>query len=85
MCGNAKEDNTALPSGENSVCGYGCSDHASFNREGYVSAFPFEARFGTQNPNIHTIRDTEDKCDRDYMGQMARLAASYVVEMSFVQ
>jgi leucyl aminopeptidase len=65
-----------------SVCGYGCSDHASFNRQGYRAAFPFEAVFGQHNPHIHTIRDTWDKCDRSYMGEFAKLAVAYAVEMA---
>jgi leucyl aminopeptidase len=65
----------------NSVCGYGCSDHASFFRQGFRAAFPFEAVFGQHNPHIHTNRDTWDKCDRSYMGEFAKLALAYVVEM----
>jgi len=65
-----------------SVCGYGCSDHASFNRQGYPSAFPFEAVFGQHNPHIHTNRDTSDKCDRQYMGEFAKLAIAFAVELA---
>ncbi len=38
-------------------CGYGCSDHASWANNGYDAAFPFEAEFGEDNPNIHTAGD----------------------------
>lgn len=38
-------------------CGYGCSDHASWAANGYDAAFPFEAAFGEDNPNIHTSQD----------------------------
>lgn len=39
------------------VCGYACSDHASWYRQGYPSVFPFEAPFDRYNNNIHTPRD----------------------------
>jgi len=40
-----------------STCGYACSDHASFYRNNYRAAFPFETAFSRSNPNIHTVRD----------------------------
>ncbi|MGE0632850.1 MAG: M28 family peptidase [Pseudobdellovibrionaceae bacterium] len=38
-------------------CGYGCSDHASWYRQGYATLMPFEATSETMNRNIHTPRD----------------------------
>ncbi|WP_413568990.1 M20/M25/M40 family metallo-hydrolase [Bdellovibrio sp. HCB117] len=38
-------------------CGYGCSDHASWNRQGYPALMPFEATFRNSNQNIHTAKD----------------------------
>lgn len=38
-------------------CGYGCSDHASWNRQGYPALMPFEATFRGSNQNIHTSND----------------------------
>jgi leucyl aminopeptidase len=38
-------------------CGYGCSDHASWYKNGYPSVMPFEATFKQSNQNIHTARD----------------------------
>ncbi len=43
-----------------SKCGYGCSDHASWNRQGYNAVIPFEATMGNDNKNIHTTRDVID-------------------------
>ncbi|KAB5590819.1 hypothetical protein CTheo_5751 [Ceratobasidium theobromae] len=40
------------------TCGYSCSDHASWNRQGYPAAFPFETTFGNDNPYIHSSSDT---------------------------
>lgn len=38
-------------------CGYGCSDHASWNRQGFPALMPFEATFKGSNKNIHTVND----------------------------
>jgi leucyl aminopeptidase len=38
-------------------CGYGCSDHASWFRQGYATLMPFEATMDTMNGNIHTAND----------------------------
>lgn len=38
-------------------CGYGCSDHASWNRQGYPTLMPFEATFRGSNRNIHSAKD----------------------------
>jgi leucyl aminopeptidase len=38
-------------------CGYGCSDHASWNRQGYPALMPFETTFRGMNHNIHTAKD----------------------------
>lgn len=42
----------------NDKCGYGCSDHASWYRQGYPTLMPFEATFRGMNRDIHTTRDT---------------------------
>lgn len=38
-------------------CGYGCSDHASWYRNGYPTLMPFEATMNTMNGKIHTEND----------------------------
>lgn len=64
-------------------CGYGCSDHASWTKAGFVSAFPFEATMGTDNPKIHTTGDTlENSLDAEYGTHFVRLALAFLVEMS---
>lgn len=40
-----------------SRCGYGCSDHASWHKQGYPALMPFEATFDDGNKEIHTPRD----------------------------
>jgi leucyl aminopeptidase len=41
-----------------STCGYGCSDHASWTKNGFPSTFPNEATFAESNKKIHTVNDT---------------------------
>jgi leucyl aminopeptidase len=38
-------------------CGYGCSDHASWHRQGYPALMPFEATFNGMNHALHTAKD----------------------------
>lgn len=38
-------------------CGYGCSDHASWYRQGYPTLMPFEATMRAMNNKIHTAND----------------------------
>lgn len=38
-------------------CGYGCSDHASWYRQGYPTVMPSESTMRAMNSNIHTSRD----------------------------
>lgn len=38
-------------------CGYGCSDHASWYRQGYPTVMPFEAKMDDMNSNIHSAND----------------------------
>jgi leucyl aminopeptidase len=66
-----------------SRCGYGCSDHASWNRYGYAASFPFEARFDQANPSIHTANDTLERSggNASHAAKFSRLALSYAIEL----
>jgi leucyl aminopeptidase len=65
-------------------CGYACSDHASWNAQGYPVSMPFESSSARDNPAIHTARDTLENSDKQAVHALkfARLAAAYMVEMS---
>jgi len=65
----------------NSKCGYGCSDHASFNKYGFASAFPFEAPMGKDNPNIHTPNDLLSKLDKDHAVAYGKLGVAFITEL----
>jgi len=64
------------------TCGYGCSDHASWNRAGYVAAFPFEGLFGNLNPFIHTVNDLIGSLNLNHALNYANLGLSFLVELS---
>lgn len=38
-------------------CGYGCSDHASWHKNGYPALMPTEAKFDNMFHDLHTTRD----------------------------
>lgn len=64
-------------------CGYGCSDHASWNGQGYVASLPFEAAFNQDNPYIHSVNDTYANTGNQaaHALKFARLALAYAVEL----
>jgi leucyl aminopeptidase len=68
----------------NITCGYGCSDHASWNAKGYPATMPFEAPMNSSNPQIHTTGDT-----LTYMGgtatnsvKFAKLGVAFMGEVA---
>ncbi|ORX47975.1 Zn-dependent exopeptidase [Hesseltinella vesiculosa] len=63
-------------------CGYACSDHASWRKAGYPSAFTIESEFGESNHYIHTSEDTLDKLSFDHMKEFAKVAVGFAVELS---
>lgn len=65
-------------------CGYACSDHASWDAQGYPVSMPFESSMGRDNPHIHTAKDTLDNSDGQAVHALkfARLTAAYLVELS---
>lgn len=65
-------------------CGYGCSDHASWTRQGYAASFPFEAKFGEDNPWIHSSKDTwaNSGSQAQHAQKFTRLAVAWLVELS---
>jgi leucyl aminopeptidase len=64
------------------TCGYACSDHASWTRGGYASAFVFECPFSQSNPNIHTPRDTLDRLSLPHALHFLKIGTAFVVEMA---
>ncbi len=64
-------------------CNYACSDHASWSKAGYPSAFPFEAPMGEDNPKIHTEDDTlQNNLDAAFGLHFAKLATAFAIELA---
>jgi leucyl aminopeptidase len=67
-----------------SKCGYGCSDHASWTKNGFAASLPFEAKFNECSPDIHTSKDTLAQMGgrAPHALKFAKLAVAYIVEMA---
>jgi len=64
-------------------CGYGCSDHASWHRQGYAAVMPFEAVFNTMNQNLHTPKDIiTPELSFKHSAAFAKLAIAYAMDLS---
>lgn len=63
-------------------CGYGCSDHASWYRQGYSTVAPFEARMSSMNRDIHTTRDRiKDSYNFEHSAAFSKLALAFALEL----
>ncbi|ODM98735.1 Leucine aminopeptidase 1, partial [Orchesella cincta] len=60
-------------------CGYGCSDHASFTRNGFPSAFPAEVQF---HPQMHSEQDDFERVGFTQVIEFVKLAVGFVVEFA---
>ncbi|GAA5828777.1 hypothetical protein JCM11251_005871 [Rhodosporidiobolus azoricus] len=67
------------------VCGYACSDHASWSKVGAPSAFTIESTFEDSSKNIHSSRDTIDYSPSEFsfehMREFSRIAIGVAVEL----
>ena len=65
------------------VCGYACSDHAAWHRNGVPASMPFESRSKDMNKKIHTREDTLETSGNNaqHAVKFARLAAAYAIEL----
>ena len=64
-------------------CGYGCSDHASWHRQGFPAAMPFESYMRARNRSIHTSRDTINaKSSFKHSANFAKLGVAYIVTLT---
>jgi leucyl aminopeptidase len=66
------------------VCGYACSDHASWHRAGIPASMPFESRSSQRNKTIHTAKDTLETSGNNaaHAVKFGRLAAAYAIELA---
>lgn len=63
-------------------CGYGCSDHASWHKNGFPASIAAETKFENTNPNMHTSRDSMDKLSLTHMTDYLKLALAFSVELA---
>lgn len=65
-------------------CGYACSDHASWTKNGYPASYAFESTFEQHSPFIHKPTDTLASCGGSaaHAAKFARLAAAYAAELA---
>ncbi|PPQ65192.1 hypothetical protein CVT24_011376 [Panaeolus cyanescens] len=75
-----------IPWVTNEPCGYACSDHASWNRQGYPTALPFESLFSNDNPNIHKATDTISVSGFNFTHsfEFAKLALAFAYELALI-
>lgn len=67
---------------QESECGYGCSDHASWYRQGYPAVIPFEATYDTMNHSIHTAKDiVSSRLNFDHSLMFSKLALAMALEL----
>jgi len=69
---------------QNTQCGYGCSDHASWTKVGYRASFPFETIFSDDNPHIHSADDLLKYLNQDQLFEFVKLGLGYAVELAGV-
>lgn len=64
-------------------CGYACSDHASWQAQGFPASMPFESSFARDNPAIHTAKDSYANSGGQaaHALKFARLAAAFAIEL----
>ncbi|MFN8792040.1 MAG: M20/M25/M40 family metallo-hydrolase [Bdellovibrionales bacterium] len=64
-------------------CGYGCSDHASWYRQGYPTVVPFEARSRNMNPAIHSKNDViSPSLNFQHSAAIAKLSLAWALELA---
>jgi leucyl aminopeptidase len=63
-------------------CGYACSDHASWHRQGFAALLPFESTTKTMNPDIHSARDlVTNKSSFRHMAVFSKLALIFAMDL----
>lgn len=65
-----------------SQCGYGCSDHASWDDVGIPAAFPCESNFEEHNPYIHSSSDVMSLLSLEHMTNFSKLAVAFAIELA---
>jgi len=64
---------------EEDYCGYGCSDHASWDQYSFPAGYPSEIVW---HPDMHTARDTIDTVGFTQVGEHIKLTIGAMVEIA---
>lgn len=63
-------------------CGYACSDHASWFRNGFPTLLPFEATTNTMNKQIHTANDViNTKSSFRHSAQFSKIGLIFALDL----
>lgn len=63
-------------------CGYACSDHASWYRQGYSTLLPFEAATRSMNRKIHTTQDViNENSSFEHSLAFSKIALAFAMEL----
>jgi leucyl aminopeptidase len=64
-------------------CGYACSDHASWHRQGYPTLMPFESDTDRMNGRIHTAQDTiQNDISFRHSLEFAKIALIFAMDLA---
>ena len=64
-------------------CGYGCSDHASWHRQGYAAVMPFESSMDTMNKKLHTRDDViSPALSFKHAAGLSKLALAFILDLA---
>lgn len=62
-------------------CGYACSDHVSWSREGFNVCYPSGTAVDNDNPYMHTSEDKLEILNLEHMVHFTKLGLAFVVEL----
>lgn len=62
-------------------CGYACSDHANWSREGFSACYPSATTLDDDNPYIHTAEDKLEIINLEHMVNFTKLGLAFVTEL----
>ncbi len=64
-------------------CGYACSDHASWYRQGYSTVVPFESTSEKMNPDIHSTADVvSPQLSFRHSAAITQLSLAFALELA---
>ncbi len=65
------------------TCGYACSDHASWHKQGYPAVMPFESHTDNMNGAIHTVSDKVSASSNFiHAATFAKLGVAYALTLA---